>query len=223
MNCQQCQKKMRDSLATGESGLAPEVAAHENSCEACGQFHAAQLHLFRSIEIGLRSIVNAPVPASLLPGVRARMDEQPARHGLWTPTLGLLTTVAAAILLFGINHSSHRAANPSSVAGNSLTTSRSNSDPEPLAQPAEKSAEILPRRRASHARVATPSTAAPEVIVLAEEREAFARFVAEVPENREVALALTHPAEKLADSPAEIALLQIDVLVVDPLTPGARE
>jgi hypothetical protein len=55
-----------------------------------------------------------------------------------------------------------------------------------------------------------------------EERQAFARFVAELPDEREVALALTRPASALEDVPVEIALLQIESLELKPLegTPG---
>jgi hypothetical protein len=67
----------------------------------------------------------------------------------------------------------------------------------------------------SPARAAIYATS--EVIVLAEEREAFLRFAAEVPQERDVALALTRPSRTPPGLPVEIALLRIDEMVVKPL------
>ena len=81
------------------------------------------------------------------------------------------------------------------------------------------------RRGPGHAMTAAKERPeeAPEVIVLAEEREAFGRFVAKVPENPQKAVALTHAAAVQQDLPVEIALLQIERLKVDLLEPAAEE
>jgi hypothetical protein len=63
----------------------------------------------------------------------------------------------------------------------------------------------------------------PEVIILSEEQRAFAKFVADVPEEPAVALALNHPSPPPADSSSEIALLQIDSLEVKPLESTAKD
>jgi len=62
-----------------------------------------------------------------------------------------------------------------------------------------------------------PAEPVPEVIVLAEERQAFAKLVAELPKEKEVALALTRPAPAVPDVPVEIALLMIGIVEVKPL------
>jgi hypothetical protein len=77
----------------------------------------------------------------------------------------------------------------------------------------------IPKRHAS----ASVPTSEPEVIVLAEEREAFAKFVAEVPEQPQVVVGLTHPAPDTLDAPIEIALLHIDRLEVNLLNPVASQ
>jgi hypothetical protein len=58
------------------------------------------------------------------------------------------------------------------------------------------------------------------VIVSAEERQAYAKFVAETPEQEADTLALAPPGQPVpeaAEDPAEIALLQIESLEVKPL------
>jgi hypothetical protein len=62
-----------------------------------------------------------------------------------------------------------------------------------------------------------------EVIVLAEEREAFAKFVAAIPSNENVAVALSRPAPSVPGAPVEIALLQVSSMKVDPLEGTPRD
>jgi anti-sigma factor RsiW len=222
MNCQQCQKEIVELLSASANSLTPAVREHQNSCPACRSFYDAQRDLFQSLDAGLKSLVNQPVPPSLLPSIRARMDEQPTIGSAWVTRWGLAATVAVLILLFAIGHRFHRTVSPPSVLENSLTASRNASPPQQAAPAVEKSAEDLPRHRTSYARAMASSTVAPEVIVLAEEREAFARFVAEMPQNPQVALALTRPAPPLPDDTTEIALLKIDNLEVKPLEPSTK-
>jgi hypothetical protein len=61
------------------------------------------------------------------------------------------------------------------------------------------------------------------VIVLAEEGEAFVRFVARIPVDPQRAVALTRPAPLQQDLPVEIAILQIEKLKVKLLEPTAEE
>ena len=62
-----------------------------------------------------------------------------------------------------------------------------------------------------------------EVIVLADQREAFARFVAELPKEKEATAGLTRPASEPEGVPVEIALLQIHELKVEPLEPSEEK
>jgi len=64
---------------------------------------------------------------------------------------------------------------------------------------------------------------APEVIMPAEEREAFARFASKIPANPQAAMTLAYPAPAQQVSPVEIALLQIETMKMDLLEPTAEE
>jgi hypothetical protein len=221
MNCKKCQEKILESLAAGKDFPVPDVAAHQNSCVGCAQFFDVQRNLFRSVDASLRLLVNQPVPPSLLPGLRARMDKKFVPRRAWTPRWSYAIVAAVAILAVSIGYVVLRSVDHLNSPKTSSIASRTIGNPQPVVQPFRESANVLPKPRDKGVGPAVSSPATPEVIVLAEERQAFAKFVAEVPEDRDVALALTRPAE--ADDSVEIALLQIDSLEVKPLEAKAKE
>jgi hypothetical protein len=223
MNCKLCQEKILESLAVGTEPLASEVSTHKDSCLACRGYYDTQQNLFRSIDAGLRSFANHPVPPSLVPGVRARLDEKstPRRSGYFSWSFAAVA--ALVILTAGIGYTLRRPENHPNSREVFSVASRSASNPVPAALPPAKSSNVAPRPIAKRVSPDAASTTAPEIIVLAEERQAFARFVAEIPREREVAMALTKPAREQADDPLEIALLQIESLEVKPLEGTARE
>ena len=222
MNCQRCQQSIVDSLAVGASHVSPEVMAHQQSCPACAQFFATEGNLFRAIDAGLRSVVNQPLPPSLLPTVRARLGENAVPQRTWLLGWNLAAVVALAILAFAVSHAllrRHSAVNSEPITSTSRQLSTPPQVPRDNAtiQAQPEAVRVLPvsnRERNAHAL----ATEAPEVIVSAEEREAFAKFVAEVPEQpTQVALALTHPASGAFDAPSGTALLRIDLVEVNSL------
>jgi hypothetical protein len=232
MNCQRCQQQISESLATGASVLPPEVAAHESSCLSCREFYAAQQTLFQSIDAGLHSFANQPVPPSLLPSVRARLDDMPAAQPSLIPHWRTVVVAAVAILALAVSYALRRPIpqpdfqQHASVAVQS-TEDRQAAAPEThpegpevarASAPAHVSASLLAKRAST-----STSSSASEVIVLPEERAAFAQFVAEVPTEREVALALTQPAAPMPDAAVQIALLQIAEVEVKPLEGTPRE
>jgi hypothetical protein len=225
MNCQQCQQKILDSVAAGEERLAPEVAGHEDSCDSCAHFYAEHRVLFRSLEIGLRSLANAPIPASLLPGVRVRVDQELAPRHARIPRWGFTAVSAAAILAvsaaYVLRHPAKRFHLPQIISTAAPQTAKNaETSPAPLR---ESPTAPLAATRVVHAR---PSTAAPQVIVSAEERQAYARYIAPVPEQEAVAAPLPPPGLRVpeaANEAAEIALLQIESLEVKPLDATASE
>ena len=221
MNCQQCQQKICDSLAAGQSRLAIEVAAHENSCEACSQFLAAQLCLFRALEIELRTIANAPVPATLLPAVRARLDQEAVSRYAVMPGWSFVAVAAAAILAvsaaYALRHPAKQFHLPLSI---STAAPQSAANPEPSAPSLRESSTRFTPPAASRVIRPRSSPAVPQVIVSAQERQAYAKFVAEAPEQEADTLALAPPGQPVpeaAEDPGEIALLQIARLEVKPL------
>jgi hypothetical protein len=216
MNCKQCQQEITDSLARGAGMLAPDVAAHQHSCAQCHEFHGAQRTLFASLETELRCIVNQPVPPSLLPGVRARLEQIPALPQSWIRGWNVALVAAAAIVSFNLAHTYRRAATtttPSRVAASVPQT-----ESHGLAIPVQQAVPpAIGTTRLKHGVSSAARFQMPQVIVLDQERKAFGEFVAEIPEQKAIAIALTRPAPPQPDKPLEIASLRIDDLQVKPL------
>jgi len=227
MNCHLAQKKINDSFAAGAAALPVEVAAHRETCAACQEFFATRQRLFRTLDAGLQSLVNAPVPPSFLPRVRARLDEVRAPTGSFNSGWSLLALAAVVLLALGVPVSWHHperrtgARDPRSAAFRAEeqaipTTAAASPRTKVILSRTRRRAAVLPSRREAF----RPSL---EVFALPEERAAFARFVAEIPEKRNLALALTHAAPVPANETQEIALLEIAALEVKPLDGTAAE
>lgn len=221
MNCAQCREQILESLAAEAPAYPREVSFHHQTCRLCLEFAEAQEVLFRSIDAGLRTIANPEVPASPLPGFHVLLNRQPARVA-WIPRFAFAIVFAVAALALYVGYLTRRhEALPNSVQNAQAVVSRSVEGPAPTSQTPLKSAPVVVRKQGKRLLRATPSqlsaTEQPEVIVLPEERQAFARFVAKLPEENDVALALTRPAPPVKDVPTEMALLQIQTLKVKPL------
>jgi hypothetical protein len=226
MNCEMAREKITDSFSAGEA-LPPEVTLHQASCAACQNFHSKQRNLFRSMEAGLQALANEPVPTSLLPRVRARLDDAPAPRVMWKLRGNVLAPATVVVLALGaflmLHQAQRRTAGPDSshvVAGGDehpvlLTPVPGHVASVPASQNRRSKVVPVSRKEASE-----PSL---EVLVLPEERAAFARFVARLPEEEDVAMALARPAPEKEESALEIALLQIDGVEVKPLDLTTRE
>ena len=218
MNCADVQKQIIDSLAAGEDFLA-DVAQHIPKCPACQNYSDRQRRLFRSIDSSLGTMVNAEVARSLLPSIRARIDAEPLARRFGCYAWGVAVFAAVAILVFGLESIRHRASTttiPTQSARigseSSVPVATTSKKPEVVAVPVVR----RKRPRPPESRGAESGSSS-QVIALPEEREAFARFIKEVPDNPEVALALTRPAPKEPETPVEIALLTIKPLEVESL------
>ena len=226
MNCEGYRDKLIDGLARGESSLDGDVAGHLRTCAECKKFYEAQVHLFGVIDSGVRAIVNETIPASLLPGMRARLEEtrwpQFAWRPAWSIVVGAIVIVAVSVAIAPRRKPAHDTmiTNASTDAPKTMETRPSTVAPREMAH-----AVANEKREPSHAATAPkePVAELPQVIVLAEEREAFVRFVAKVPEEPLKAVAFTRPAPPQQDLPVEIALLQIESLRMKLLEPAAEE
>ena len=217
MKCKRAQEEISRSLVSGESEIGREFGQHLQDCAACGAFFADQVALFQALDSHLRAIATEPVPPSLLPGVRVRLQEVlPPPQGTRTwqlATMGALVILSAAAVM-----PLRRSVTPVSTTGstpavayseNSAKRSRPALGRAPLPQP-------LAPQVTRKAGVATTSSTA-EVLVLREEQQAYVHFVNELSKDRDAAVALTLAAHASEDVPVEIALLAINSVEVKPL------
>jgi anti-sigma factor RsiW len=220
MSCEGYRGKLIDGLASGEAAPGGEVAAHLRACRACREFYEAQVHLFGAIDAGVRTMVNEEVPASLLPGVRARVAENGTPRRSWNLGWGFAALAAAAVVVMSIGLPRRGSETTGKVAGRAPAVGMGMNEVPRIAPVPLQAAATAPKHLTMGAKrvaVSEDGEVRPEVLVLAEEHAAFVRFVTDLPEERDVAVALTRPAADGKDAAVEIALLQIDELDVKPL------
>ena len=211
MNCHLAQKKLTDALA-GENIVPPDVASHQANCAECQVFCEKQRRLFASIEAGLRNAVNQPVPRSLLLRLRAQLDQAPVPHSLWVPRWAYAALAATLLLAVSMvvfrNYSRRSDSTPDRISARVQgrpgpeTPLASRETAAPPAAPVRANKKVSPAPNSM-------AQAAPEVIVLAVEQQAYARLVARSLQGPELPTAFKAPAPEQTDAPIDIALIEI--------------
>src|SRR5277367_645644 len=103
--CEDYRAALIESAAAGAADFEPprELRLHLDDCAYCRADFAEELQLLAAIDIGLGVAANAEVPASLLPRVRAQINEQRAPSRSWIPAsvamAAAVVVVAAAIFV----------------------------------------------------------------------------------------------------------------------------
>jgi hypothetical protein len=222
MNCRTAQEKITDSFSAS-SVLPREVIAHRDSCAQCRAFYEAERDLFESLNNSLRKIVNQPVPPSLLPQVRARLDSAPVSALLGTLQQRLVAIAAVLILSLYVGYLNHRPQIAPDAQDHGAPVSSDLSSPAPAVpapvEPTTPSPELA-RRNVSSPRGSQPAA---EVIVSSEERRALVRFIARAPEQNGDVAPLTHSEPLNEDPPEEIASVDLGRVEIQPLEAEARE
>lgn len=216
MNCGQYQKKVVEALAAGEVRLPRQLEEHRRECAACAAYCESQTSLFLRLEEEMKALANEAVPASLIPRVRMRLKEEPEPTFVWLPGWAM-GSVAVALLAASLSFVLYRPTHEPQLSEKTPVASDRPENVVPVERPQRSAVAASLKRGSKHAATAS---AFPEVIILPEERAAFARFVNELPEGDEAAVTLTPavPAEEEAN--AEIVALGIEGLEVQSLDPG---
>ena len=98
MPCENYREALIEAAAEAEhSALPRELRAHLDVCPSCRATFTEELQLFTAIDTGLRGTANAEVPASLLPRVRAELNERPVARHTWIP-IGAVMAAAFALV-----------------------------------------------------------------------------------------------------------------------------
>jgi hypothetical protein len=89
-------------IEAAASGVEPEgeLRAHLEACDSCRAAFADDQALFASIDAGIHVKANADVPVSLLPRVRARLDEAGPPRKSWITNGLVLATAAVVVVAF---------------------------------------------------------------------------------------------------------------------------
>ncbi len=217
-----CQHYKDALIEVAASGAKPQgdLRAHLAGCADCRAAFAQEQSLFASIDAGLHVAANAEAPASLLPRVRARLDEAVAKQRRWLqPVILAAASVALtfAIFLFARPHPSrpdNQAKQTPQILGSETLVKNARPQVSGPATQIVSSTANKSQTRVHSTLLRTVASSQLEVLVPPDEREAFARFVAVLGERREVALALATPAPQTEDEPAGLEPLQINGLEI---------
>jgi len=214
MNCLLAREKMKDAFAAGLP-LPQEILVHRENCPGCQAFYLRAENLFALLEAGLHGMVNRPVPTSLLPRVRAALDQAPVLRSFWVPGWRFAALASTVVLVVSLGVLAHYELRRDAVPQPTPLASLGAHQPatESLANAANPSTRgITPRNTASASHVQVPRPES-EVIVSAEEREAFARYMVEQSTPKSMTVAVV-PTAEADNQPIEIALLQIEDLEI---------
>jgi hypothetical protein len=77
-----------------------ELRSHLDACSTCRVAFTEEMQLFAAIDAGVSVTANSEVPTSLLPRVRAELNERPLPQRSWIPVVAVLGAAAALVLAF---------------------------------------------------------------------------------------------------------------------------
>jgi hypothetical protein len=99
--CADYREGLMDAAAS-VTELPLELRSHLDACASCAGAFAQERQLFAAMDSGLRVSANAEVPASLLPRVRAELNERVAPRRSWIPAAaaGLATAAVVVAIVF---------------------------------------------------------------------------------------------------------------------------
>jgi len=222
---------LTEAAATG-AALQGELRTHLASCASCRAALEQEQFLFTAIDSGLHTAANAEVPPSLLPLVRAALDEVAVKHPpRWLQSLVFASaSVVLALMVFLVARSHHGApenvVRQGPVFAPTAITPGTNANPGQISAAASETASI----GANHPHAVRDSTlfhpvasSNPQVLVPADEREALARFVATLSQRSDVATAFLAQTPEKKVPLVSPDLLQIADIEIKPLEGGEAE
>jgi hypothetical protein len=220
-------ERYKDALIEAAASGVPsgKLREHLAECASCLAAFGQERSLFAAIDTGLHADANATIPPSLLPRVRARLDEVATPRLGWMQPLGFACAGVALAFVVFVMARPHLATQeemaprgPVAVRASMATAMNTNRE-----EGAPKSTQIaaVPFHRSHESRNSTSGHAAassnPEVLVPPDERDGLAQLVASINEHRGLAGALLARVPDKKDSLISVDGLHIDALEVKAL------
>jgi len=203
MSCETYREKLQDELLRGDTTLRSEVAAHVRGCADCREFYEAQRWLLGAMDSGVRALVNESVPASLVAGVKARIEAKEVRQSLLSWRISAVAVVGVlALIVTPLFRSKLRVRNVSlaAVAEMHLERGVSTSAAAPVLarQPAVTSQSRTAKRRRIHdEQLARTDSPRMEVIIDPAEAEGLHQLATAAALDPQWAIAMTRPGKLL--------------------------
>ena len=222
MPCEHYKDALIEAAATG-AGPQGELRAHLAACAPCRAAFEQEQSLFTAIDSGLRTSANDEVPPSLLPRVRAALDEVATSRRGWTANWLALGAVAAlVVVIFGAYSVRRRSSleNRASTAVNASTKKAIPPSPPsqiPNSEPLTNRSSAPQVRTAFHKNSGPQETLArsplPEVLIPRDQEVLLAHYAQEWSRRKRAPL-VAKGADDEALAPLQVAPIQIAQLDV---------
>jgi hypothetical protein len=222
MFCESYRQKLIDSIAAVEP-LPPDVAKHLAGCSACSSAFAEERTLFAAIEYSLGVAVNAPVPPSLVPRVRAQIATGPVKAS-WRAAVLAFATLSLVAGVIAISPAFHWRSTPDGSKGKNSTFASAVPSADNLeaieslvhsTPPVKKAVSGLQKVVVNHSKVRSDV----EVLVSHEEQVGLQRYAARLRtralENTARSAVTNDPPFQI--QPLEIAVMDLRQLSIEPL------
>jgi len=221
MPCEQYKDALSEAAA---SGAAPrgELRAHLAECALCRAAFVQEQSLFGAIDSGLRSAVNAEVPPSLLPRVRAGLDEAVLARPRWFVSWPVLAgmAVCALILIAIVFRENNAPSHPETPVASQSSTPQPEVPPS-ATSPSETSLRPKPNVPAPVSvakneapRLPSDSRNASLEVLVPRDQELLLASYAEQWSARRRAPLIARNLDDTTVAPLEVAPIQIDQLDV---------
>ena len=221
-----CEHHKDTLIEVAASGAAPqdELCAHLSECASCRATVDEEQSLFAAIDSGLHAAANAEVPPSLLPRVRASLEDAVAPQRSWMRPFVLASAGVALVFLLLLVVRSQHGPVPNNVAKQTPTVPAPALPAAGTHQDTPPSSVQVASTTPNHLHTSPPSTVMhsaassnPEVLVPPDEREGLAQLVATLNKHSDIAAAFLaqHPEKK--DTLITVDPLKISDMDIKPL------
>jgi hypothetical protein len=218
MPCQHYKDALIEAAAGG-AALQGDLRAHLAVCTDCLSTFEQEQALIASIDAGLRVTANADVPVSLLPRVRARLDEESAPRRMWVTNWFVLASAAVMIVAFFAARTVWRTnVTEKPVENAGKVDAKPSQNQNPSLAPAAKSNSPSQRQLAIVKTFPSPETlvrgkALPEVLVPKDQEVLLAEYAEEWRLHKRAPL-IAQGFDATVLAPLQVAQIQIDELDV---------
>lgn len=220
MPCQHYKDALIEAAAGGAAAQG-DLRVHLDACASCRAAFEQEQSLFVSIDAGLRVTASAEMPASLLPSVRARLDDVSVSRRVWvTNWLALASAALMAVAFFAVRAIWH-----TNVVQRPVETTGKISAPQvtpsprnqtPIAEPAMEKNSSPEQQLAiarNHPAREAPGSIVPEVLVPRDQEILLAEYAEQWRLHNHAPL-VAQDFDTTILAPLRVAQIQIDELDV---------
>jgi hypothetical protein len=221
MPCQHYKDALIEAVASGAPPQG-DLRMHLDACAFCRAAFAQEQALFSSIDAGLHVTSTAEVPASLLPRVRARLDEESAPRRIWATNWLVVASATVMVVAFFAARIIWRPDVRQNLPANSVRTNPSTpvfttprehtQTPEPSAKNNPHPQILLPNNSQKPGSQSARSSI-PEVLVPRDQEVLLAEYAEQWQLHKRAPL-LAQDADTTILSPLQVAPIQIAELDV---------